>query len=153
MDSCFNLERAVKKMRERGYPKLYWLIDLHDVIIEGKYSKFNEGRAFYPDAKEVLQYLTQSPEHCVILWSSSHVAPLADIDKWLVENDIYIKYVNENPDFPDTELNDFSKKLAFDILLDDKAGFVGETDWTLIKNNLKKLGEWKDWNECNVKKA
>lgn len=142
MDSCFNLERAIKKAKDRGYPSLYWSIDLHDTIIEGKYSKFNEGREFYPDAKEVLQFLSKSPKHKLILWSSSHKEPIADILKWLESHGIKFDYVNSNPDFKNTDLNDFEVKFAFDILLDDKAGFVGRTDWTIIKRKLIELNEW-----------
>lgn len=139
-DSCFNIERAFKKGKERGYSSLYFAIDLHDVIIPGTYTRNNEGKAFYPDAKEVLQWI--SKHHKIILWTSSHGGPIGQIIDWLSVNGIGVDYINENPDFKNSELNDFSKKFAFDILLDDKAGFDGKTDWTLIKNKLIEIGEW-----------
>lgn len=141
-DQCFNLDKAFKRMKERSYPKLYWAIDLHDVIIEGKFSKWNEGRAFYPDAHEVLKFLSDHNQMVIILYSASQRDSLDDIIKWLLEHGIKVDYVNDNPDMPTGHLCDFSKKFAFDILLEDKAGFVGETDWTIIKDKLKELKLW-----------
>ena len=142
-DSCFNLERAWVRKTKRNYAKFYWAIDIHDVIIEGKFSKNNEGKEFYPDAKEVLQFLSSREDMVIMLWTSGHMQPTNGIWHWLSENNIKVKYVNENPEMPNDALCDFSTKFAFDVMLEDKAGFVGETDWTIIKNKLKELGIWK----------
>lgn len=141
-DSCFNLERAYVRKQARNYPKLYWAIDLHDTIIEGKFSKWNEGREFYTDAKEVLQNLSKRDDMCIILWSSSQMDSILDIKLWLKNNDINVDYINSNPEMPTGHLCDFSNKFAFDIGLDDKFGFYGPTDWTIIKNKLKELNLW-----------
>ena len=63
------------------------------------------------------------------------------------ENEIKIDFINENPLCPNTELCDFSGKFYMDILLEDKAGFVGETDWGTIKCTLEQFGQW------NLKKS
>ena len=139
MDSCFNLENAVKRMKERDYKRLYWAVDLHGTIIEGKFSKWNEGREFYPDCKEVLNVLHNRPDMCLILWTSSQKDSTEDMLKWFKEHGIHFDYVNENPEMPVGHFCDFTRKFAFDILLDDKAGFLGHTDWTLIKNKLIEL--------------
>ncbi len=128
------------------YP-MFWAIDLHDVIIPGTYTRNNENREFYPSAKEVLQWLTNREDMCIILYTSSYKDSIADIIKWLGENEIKIDFINENLLCPNTELCDFSGKFYMDILLEDKAGFVGEIDWEIIKFTLKQLGQW------NLKKS
>jgi hypothetical protein len=35
-----------------------------------------------------------------------------------------------------------------DILLEDKAGFCGMSDWLVIKDTLMSIGEWK--NAANI---
>jgi hypothetical protein len=140
--NVFNIERAFKQAKEKKYPFVFWLVDLHDVIIEGKYNRMNEGREFFPDAALVLRWITRRKDQRLILWSSSHKDALDDIVKWLRLNHIEVDYVNENPEVANSNLCDFSKKPYFQILLDDKAGFEGATDWTLIKEELKRIGEW-----------
>ena len=55
---------------------------------------------------------------------------------------IEFDYINENPECKDTALCSFAQKFFFDILLEDKAGFVGETDWIEIQDALIRMGEW-----------
>lgn len=136
-----NLDKAIKKNRDRGYEKLYWCIDLHDVIIPGTYTRNNEDRELYSYAKEVLQFLTAREDMVLILWTSSHKEPVDDILKWLETFGIKFNYVNENPECPTTELADFSKKFYFEVLIDDKAGWNGETDWKILGFELNKFYE------------
>lgn len=146
---------AFKKKRERGWdkwPSLYVVIDLHDVIIPGTYTRNNEGRTFYPDGKEVLQWFTNRKDMCLILWTSSWKKPINNILEWMEEHGIKFNYVNENPECLNTELCCFHSKFYFDLCLEDKAGFVGETDWTSIKNALIELGEW-DKKETHDEKS
>lgn len=138
---------AFQKKEQRGwekYPRMYVAIDLHDVIIPGTYTRNNDGRKFYPFAEEVLQWLTNREDMCIILYTSSHQDAINDILAWLDKSGIKFDYVNENPECPNTELCDFTKsgKWYFDILLEDKAGFVGTWGWLEIKKTLLELGEW-----------
>ena len=136
---------AFRKKKERGWdkwPKVYWAIDLHDVIIPGSYTRNNEGKILYPYAEEVLQWLTTRQDMCPILFTSSHADSITEILKWLEKKNIRFDYVNANPECIDTELCSFAVKFYFDIMLEDKAGFVGNTDWLEIKEILKGTGEW-----------
>jgi hypothetical protein len=142
--NIFNIRRAFKLFYTRKYRKMYWKIDVHDTIFVGKFDKENKDKEFFPDAKEVLQWLSDNPKMCIILWSSAHEEATRKIADWLGENGIKVDYLGENPEVPNNHLCDFSKKIAFDILLDDKAGFEGETDWGLIKKELKAIGEFND---------
>ena len=137
--------RAFDKKIKCGWhkwPKMYILIDLHDVIIHGTYTRNNDGRELYPGAKEVLQWLTDRKDICLILWTSSHKDAIDDILEWMDNLNIRFDYVNENPECKSNELLDTSKKIYMDLLLDDKAGFNGETDWFEIKDTLVEIGQW-----------
>lgn len=131
------IETAYRKKSERNYKFLYWCIDLHGVILEGKYNLNNDGAKPYPYALKTLKLISNNPSNKIILWTSSYVLPTAAILTWLNENNIKIHFINENPDYTLTELCDFTKKFFFDILFDDKAGFEGEKDWEPVYNYLK----------------
>ena len=122
------IESVMQQKTIRGWDRVYWAIDLHDSIITGKYNKFNQGATIYPYAKETLDFLFLSECHRTILWTSSYSEAVDDV---LKRFDLKFHYFNENPECPNTELCDFSKKFYFNILIDDKSGFEG-TDWEKI---------------------
>ena len=35
--------KAYEQRNRRGYAHIFWAIDLHDTVIEGKYNRFNVG--------------------------------------------------------------------------------------------------------------
>lgn len=142
--NVFNIQRAFEEKKQKGWKYIFVAVDLHDTIIKGTYTKNNEGKEFYPYAEEVLQWLTRRKDVVLILWTSSHTKPAKDILKWLNSRNIRFQYVNENPLCSNSELCDFSKKFYLSIILDDKAGFEGKTDWLLIKKELQKIGEWEE---------
>ena len=119
-----------KKIRK--WDKIYWAIDLHDTIIEGKYNKFNEGASIFPYAKETLDYLYNSEFHRTILWTSSYPEAVNDI---LKRFDLKFNYFNANPECPSNELCHFDNKFYFNLLLDDKSGFES-SDWKVIHETL-----------------
>jgi hypothetical protein len=122
---------------------VYIAIDIHDTIIAGNRTVNNDGKQFYPHAKEVLQNLSKNPVVKLILYSCSHQKPAYDFINWLKENGINIYSYNCNPDFPSTELCDFSQKFFFDIIIDDKGGAeMDKGDWLLIKNELIEINQW-----------
>ena len=135
----------IKKLK-RGWspwPRMFWAVDLHDVIIPGTYTLNNEGKQPFPYAVEVLQWLTNRKDMGIILFTSGHFEPTLNIRKWLSkEYDIVFDFVNKNPECPDNELCCFKGKFYFDIMLEDKAGFDGMSDWKTIKDSLIELEEW-----------
>jgi hypothetical protein len=70
--NAFNIRRAFRDMKEKGWSRLYWCIDLHDVVIEGKYNKFNEGAAIFPHAKEFFHWANKRKNMILVLWTSSY---------------------------------------------------------------------------------
>lgn len=139
------IERAFEKKLKKGWDEwhqMYWLVDLHDVIIPGTYTQNNEGKELYPNAGDVLRWLTSRKDMCPILWTSSHDYAIDEITKWLLEHQIEFTYVNENPEVIGNDLLNVDRKLYFDVLLEDKAGFNGMTDWKVIKDVLDEMGIW-----------
>ena len=140
--NVFNIQRAFEDKKKRNWDRLYWLIDLHHVVIEGRYNRFNRGARIYPGCIQVFQWFSKREDMIPILWTSSYNDSINDVLEKLLIYGIRFKYINENPEVDSDKLCDFSKKLYFNILLDDKAGFEGEKDWSLVKEELMKIGEW-----------
>ena len=130
------IRKAYAMKNVRRWQRIYWSIDLHDVIIEGKYNKFNNGRELAPFCAEVFQILRSHDENCTILWTSSHGGPIIDMRSWLSARGVTFDYINANPECADNELCAFDRKFYFNILLDDKAGFDWRTDWKDIYDLL-----------------
>jgi hypothetical protein len=137
--NLFNIERSLQMKVQRDWNTLYVAVDLHATLIKPYYDDIFE---FYPDAIEVIQWFNKRPDFRVILWTASYPNEIKEFLKEAKENDITFDYINENPRELNSRKGCFDDKFYFNILLDDKAGFVGETDWTLIKNELIRLGEW-----------
>lgn len=140
--SPFNIRKTFEDKAKRNWEKVYFCVDLHDVVIEGKYNRMNEGAEFGPNAINVLQQLSYRKDIVLILWTSSHDDAVKAILNKMKDSGIEFRYVNENPECPNTELCDFNKKLYFNILLDDKAGFSIDSDWFLVESELKRVGAW-----------
>jgi hypothetical protein len=142
--NIFNIRKTFEMKKERGWPEVYFCIDLHGTIIpSGKTSKDKtEKLVFYPYAKEVLQWMSRRKDIIMILWTSTPIKRIINVFFWLDDNGIYFDYLNSNSHAQDTERSDFSKKFYFNVLIDDRAGFEPKTDWKLIKNELISIGEW-----------
>ena len=133
--NIFNIERSFKQKRERNWEKTWWFIDLHDTICKADYRRKGK-RTFHRGAKEVLQFLSKRKDIVLVLFSCSHRDSIKDALTWLERNKIHFDHVNENPDIGSDKLCNFSKKPYFNVMLDDKAGFEGKTDWVLVKAEL-----------------
>jgi hypothetical protein len=140
--NAFNIRRAFADKKRKNWDRLYFAIDLHDVVIQGKYNKFNEGAEIFPYVREFFAWAVARKDIVLILWTSSHKEAQDNILDKLAKDGITFNYVDENPEVPTTELCDFDRKFYFNVLLDDKAGFEGETDWKLIIDELKAIGEY-----------
>lgn len=152
-------KQALAKHYERNYPYFYIAVDLHGTIfVPDKLTMFTWGdgsskpseikferilkEKIYPNAIECLKYFCldrsiDDVDYRLILWTSGKGDELLENLKLLEDNGIYFQYINENPDFKGNSYADFSKKFCFDILLDDKAGFDPEHDWTELLRFLK----------------
>jgi len=142
--NVFNIKRTFEMKKVKGWPEVYFCIDLHGTIIpSGKSSDDKtDTLELYPYAQEVLQWLSNRKDIMTILWTSTPTERLTSVWQWLETKGIYFSYVNGNPHAKNTERSDFRRKFYFSVLLDDRAGFEPETDWKLIKDELIAIGEW-----------
>ena len=143
--NVFNIRRAFETAKDRLWNKIYWAIDLHDTIVRINQENCDITKIdYFPLAKEVLQYLTKRRDFCLILNSSTKTK---DLNKWLKllqKDGIKFDYINCNPEIvgSDCSTANFSEKLYCNILLDDKAGFEGNTDWFNVAKELSIINEW-----------
>jgi hypothetical protein len=135
------IEKEFKKMKDKGWDKIFWMVDFHDTIMPGSYKKDDGDSEFYPDAVEVLQALTKRNDIAIILWTSSYKDYLEKHITRMKDLGIEFDYFNENPYCKSDALCDFSGKFYFNIVLEDKAGFDGMEDWGTIKEILKEYPE------------
>lgn len=135
--NLFNIRNSYNDKISRNWDKVYWMIDMHNTIIPGLYSEFQE-LEFYPYAQEVLRKLYLAEDTVLILYTCSHEAEIYRFQEWFSCHGIVFDYVNENPEVPDTALGRYSDKPYFNIMLDDKAGFE-PVDWIAIRTLLHEL--------------
>lgn len=133
---------AFRRMKEKKWDKIYVLIDVHDTILKGTYSK-DETFEWLTGAREALVSLTNAKDICLILWTASHQDKINEYLKFFKNNDIYFDYVNCNPEVINDDLGNFelatNGKLYFNIGIDDKFGFSPEDgDWYIIKDIIDK---------------
>lgn len=130
------IETAFDVMEKRGWDKVYYLVDLHSTVIKPNYQAGNIPTEFYPNAKEVLQMLTKRKDICLIMYTCSHPHEIEEYKEFFEGHGITFEYVNENPEVKTQEggYGCYDKKPYMNVLIDDKAGFDGETEWMLIKN-------------------
>lgn len=127
--------RSYQIAHKRKWDKLYIAVDIHDVTLEANYSK-GIPTTFLSNAKEVLQRLTQRKDIVLLLYTCSFPAEIVQYLEFFKSHGIEFKYVNENPDAPNTAFGCFDKKFYYNILLEDKAGFDHKKDWAEIDEAL-----------------
>jgi hypothetical protein len=134
------IAETISKMFDHSFEKewyeTYWAFDLHGTIIKSTYN--GTEMIYYPFAKQVLQILTKRPDVKMILWTSSY---LHEIEKYLQKFEkegIRFDAVNENPGISSRNGNFgyYEKKFYFNVLFDDKAGFLPEKEWKEVYNFL-----------------
>lgn len=129
------IQTALDKREAKGWDKTYIAVDLHDTVVKSTYT--TDGKfEIIQEAIRPLKYLTSRDDIVLILWTASSKEQLTQILADLNELGIIFDYFNENPEVTNTSYADFSGKLFFDILIDDKAGFE-ISDWRALHNSLK----------------
>lgn len=125
--------RAFEEKNKRNWSTLYFAIDLHGTII----SKYKGNEIVPIDfATQVLAQLSNMPGIVLILFTSTFVEHLAYFYSWCLDNNINFKYLNENPECPNTSTGDFSKKFYYNVLIDDRAGF-DPSEWLEVLRAVK----------------
>lgn len=136
--NLFNIRNSFITKVEKGWSHLFICVDVHDTIIRSHDWNVHNIHEFHNGAEEVLKFLSSKRELILILNTCSHDDDIKLIIKWLRSHGIIFDFINENPMVCgiSTRAN-FSKKMNCNIIFEDKAGFEAETDWLLIKKELK----------------
>ena len=135
MDIRKAIRAAMNRKIERGWEKIYMLVDIHDTIIHASYENVETFR-YFPSAREALQLMTNRDDVCLILWSSTYKDKLDMYVNHFCGDGIRFDFVNGNPEVGNTHLSDFEAKLYYNVGIDDKFGFEPETDWLRIIEEL-----------------
>jgi hypothetical protein len=132
---------AYKKMQDRNWDTIYYLVDLHETVFHSDYD--NVALNIYPEAKKALQYLCMLPETKIILWSSVYEQDKETYINELKTYGIVVDAFNVNPFEGNTKMGCFSEKPYFSVVIDDKAGFI-PSEWTDIMDVVKEIKYKKD---------
>lgn len=135
MNIVRSFETAFKRMKEKGWDKIYILVDIHDTVFEATYSK-DEYYRWFPYAKEALHLMSINPRISLILWSSSYTDAIEKYIDTFEKSKIHFDMVNVNKETEDNELSCFTQKTYFNVGIDDKFGFDARVDWEMIYHYL-----------------
>ncbi len=129
------LDIAWKSKAERGWEKIFILVDVHGVILHSNYDGVAE--KLYEQCIDPLRLMSADPRFCLIMWTCSspeHGAIYMDRFKKLGIN---FDYYNINPEVTNNNgYGDYSSKLYCNLLADDKAGFDPSVHWDEINQWL-----------------
>jgi hypothetical protein len=144
-----SIDKAVKRSFEKKYaggwkkyPRMYWAIDLHGVILKSTYKKNFGAQELNEDCLDVLKWLTDKENMVPILFTASNNEYIDKVLLWLNTIGIKFEHVNSNPEVTSNNFCIVEGKFYFDILIDDKGGFEMDSDWLSVKNALIELDEW-----------
>jgi len=138
MDIKKAFRNAFNRKKEKGWDKIYVIVDIHDTILHACYEN-EETFDYLPNAKEALQKLSQREDICLILWTSCHKQQIENYMTNFANDGIFFNYANENPEVEDTSISNFSDKLYFNVGIDDKFGFDGDSDWINVIEALEEV--------------
>ena len=124
-------EAAFRRKREKGWEKIYVVVDIHDTILRACYAN-EETYDYLPYAREALQLMSSRDDICLILWSGCYPETMETYRDQFARDGIHFDYINENPEVGNTSFQDFSAKLYFNVGIDDKFGFDPTTDWVRV---------------------
>ncbi len=132
-------EAAFRRKREKGWDKIYVVVDIHDTILRACYEN-EETYDYLPYARQALQLMTSRDDICLILWSGCYPERLEAYRERFARDGIRFDYVNENPEVGNSSFQDFSAKPYFNVGIDDKFGFNPESDWVQVIETLAEEG-------------
>lgn len=133
------IKKMFKHAEKNQWFETYWAFDIHGVISRPDYRKITKEIDYYPYAKETLQLLSQREDIIMFLFTSSYPEEIKKYIKTFEDDNIFFKYVNENPEIS-SETGSFGyyyQKPYYNVLFEDKCGFNPEKDWYKIYKYFK----------------
>ena len=129
------IHRAYDTMHKRKWDKIYWAVDLHGTCLESNY-KNSDFNFINEECIDTLRYLSSLPESVIIVWSACYDSDFEKVKALFNKHEINIHYFDENLSIQNTATGNFDQKFYFSVLLDDKAGFDPDTDWTKVRTSV-----------------
>lgn len=126
------IENCLRHAKEKGWDKTYWAFDIHGTILKPNYKHDEISQEFYPYAIETMQLLSKRKDIVKILYTCSYPREIEQYVEYFAKHKIHFDYINQNPEITDGGYGYYKDKFYFNVLMDDKAGFDGKTDWELI---------------------
>ncbi len=133
------IENCLRLSTERGWKKTYWAIDIHGTLLKPNYRQDEISTEFYPHCIEAMQLIGKHTDIVKILYTCSYPHEIKQYLAHFEKHGIRFDYVNSNPEVADGGYGYYRDKFYFNVLMDDKAGFDGETDWKAIYELMSKL--------------
>jgi hypothetical protein len=130
------LHKSFELLSKRSWDKIFIAVDIHDTVMESTWSDVLSSK-FYPDSLETLKLMSDRKDICLILWTSSNKANAQAYFDTLKTHGINMDYINSNPEVADKHYADYTSKFYINLILDDKAGFLPEIDWPMLKSYLR----------------
>jgi len=121
----------------KGWNKTYWAFDIHGTILLPTYKTNVLATEFYPYAKETLQLISKRKDIIKILYTCSYPHEIVSYLKFFESHEIYFDYANENPDVCAGAYGHYDRKIYFNLLFEDKAGFDPLTEWEKVYTLLR----------------
>jgi len=129
------IRKEFEKAIRRGWDKIYVFVDFHEVILVPDYQSDVPVVEYYPGAKELLQYLTERKDICLVTWTCSHPHQTENYLEVMSVDGIKFDYVNKNPEVEsDRKYGYYEHKPYYNILLDDKAGVEPEELGSILES-------------------
>lgn len=147
------IENCIRLADEKGWDKTYWAFDIHGTILKPNYRRDVISHEFYPRAKEVMQALSQRTDIVRILYTCSYPHEIEQYITYFAGFGIHFHHINSNPGVVSGGYGYYVNKFYVNVLMEDKAGFDGETDWFEIEKLLIQKGWMTGGEELPIRQA
>lgn len=130
-----SLNIAQNSMKNKEWDCIYVAVDLHGTCIIPNYSNTTTPKELYPGCIKPLKNFSNDPRVKLIMYTCSHPEQIDEYLDLFKSNGVVFDFVNENPEVTtqgSLEYGNYDQKFYFNLLLDDKAGFDPEIDWTKL---------------------
>lgn len=126
-------EKRNLAIEEREYA--YIAIDFDNCVVSDLYPEIGVSL----NAEKILKKLV-AKGHKLILWTIRSGEPLQKAVQWFKDNGIELFAVNENPDF---EHDDYSRKIYYDLCIDDRnIGVPVAALFDSPRNRILRVVDW-----------
>jgi hypothetical protein len=133
--NTFNIENSFDLMKERKYDYIILYLDVHSTTLFPDYNGM--AKKYYPMAKETLQKITNDKRIKLVLYTCSYPNEIEEYVEFFKKDGIIFDGINDYF-VENTRGGFFENKPYFNILFEDKGGYIGIHDWYVVDHVLDK---------------